>query len=209
MVRIRKASLHTQALTKALLLPLALAACLALPGNARAQQCQDVLGAFPAAAAINAPDPAVRFAVMDLVSRYNWARDDQVSAVLAAMFTDDVVYELCAAGGSIQIESRTGPIEVVSYLGDLSTFLNGHNLRTRHFVGNQLFHQDPADEDRVLAKMAVLVLLQPAYPESPVLDYTATLKAEFLRDANGDWKFNVLINLGDTPAPPDSAARGR
>lgn len=207
MVRIRKASLYTQAMMKALLL--ALAACLALPGAAKAQQCQDSLGDFPAAAAINTPGPAVRFAIMDLVSRFNWARDDQVSAGIIDMFTDNVVYELCAAGGDIQIMSRTGPSEVASYLGDLSTFLNGHNLRTRHFMGNQLFHEDPTNEDRVLAKMAVLVLLQPTYPESPVLDYTATLKAEFLRDTNGDWKFNALTSLGDTPAPPDSAARGR
>jgi SnoaL-like domain len=208
MARIGTASLNTQALIKALLL-LALAACLGLPGTARAQQCVDSISDFPADADVMAPDPAIRFAIMDLVSRYNWARDDQVSAGITDLFTSDVIYELCAAGGEIQITSKSNAEDVVAYLGDLTTFLRAHDLRTRHIVSNQMFHQDQDDATRVLGKMTVLVLLQPAYPESPVLDYTATLKAEFKRGADDAWRFSKLTIFGDTPAPGPSGVRGR
>jgi hypothetical protein len=208
MARIGKVLLSHQALMKTLLLPLAVATCLALQGTAKAQQqCLDDLDPNWPPPPVTAPEPADRLAIMDVISQYNWARDEQVATGLEDLFTDDVVYELCTAGGGIQVEMRTGPDEVVSYLGDLTTFLNELELRTRHLVSNTIL--DVVDENTVRGKTTVLVLLQSAFSESPVLDYTATLKAEYRRGVDDAWRFSKLTLIGDSAVPGPSGARGR
>jgi SnoaL-like domain len=195
-------------LLKVLLLPLAVAACLALQGTAKAQQqqCLDDLDPNWPPPPVTAPSLADRQAIMDLISNYNWARDEQLSAGLEDLFTDDVVYELCTAGGGIQVATVTGADEVGTYLGSLTTFLNTLKLRTRHLVSNTIL--DVVDTNTVQGKTTVLVLLQSAFLESPLVDYTATLKAEYRR-VNGAWRFGRLTLIGDTPAPGPGGARGR
>lgn len=198
---------NTQALMKVLLLPLAIAACVAFQGTAKAQQCVDTLPANWPPPPVTAPEPADRFAIMDVISRYNWARDDKDPTGLEDLFTDDVVYELCTAGGNIQIATVTGSDEVGTYLGTLTTFLNEYKLWTRHLVSNTIL--DVVDEDTVQGKATVLVLLRVGFLESPILDYTASLKAEFRRGADGAWRFGRLTVIGDTARPGPSGARGR
>lgn len=207
MARTGELLLNTEALMKVFLLPLAVAAFVALQGTAKAQECVDTLPANWPPPPVTAPEPAVRFAIMDVISQYNWNRDDKVSTGLGDLFTDDVVYELCTAGGNIQIATVTGSDEVGTYLGTLTTFLNEYKLWTRHLVSNTIL--DVVDENTVQGKATVLTLLRAGFVETPILDYTATLKAEFRRGVDGAWRFGKLTLIADTPAPGPSGARGR
>jgi hypothetical protein len=190
-------------------LALAAGIFLAGPGTAIAQQCLDNMpsGGWLTPGSVTAPAPADRLAIMDVISHFFWARDSKISTGLSDLFTSDIVYELCTEGGNKQVALRTGPDDVNSYLGDLTTFLNLLVLRTRHIASNTIL--SVSGTDTVVGKTTVLVLLQNAYSELPELDYTATLKTEFKKGSDGNWRFSRLTLIGDTTIPGASGARGR
>ena len=199
--------LNTDALMKALLLPLTVAVFLTLQGTAEAAQCEDPMDPEWLTPPVIAPAPADTLAIMNVISHYNWARDEKVSKGFKDLFTTTVVFEACTDGGKVQAAKRIGPDDVAGYLGDLTAFLNLHILKTRHFTSNTILNL--VSPDTVQGKAAVLVTLQNGYSETPELDYTATLKAEFKRGTDGNWRFNKLSILVDSPVPPPSGARGR
>ena len=185
-------------------------------GTAWAEECLDPVPAgWLAPPDVTPPSIEDRLAITDLISQFYWARDEKYSVILQDFFTDDIVYELCTAGGSLQLAARTGVNDVDSHLGDLTGYLNSHNLWTRHIVSNLILSE--VDDDTVLGKATVLVLLQNAYSETPTLDYTAILKAEFRREAedesdvNSDtvWRFGSMTVQGDSAALGASGVRGR
>jgi SnoaL-like domain len=209
MAKTRELLPTTEALMKALLLPLTVAAFLTLQGTAEAVQCEDPMDPEWLTPGVNPPippTPADRLAIIDVISHYNWARDDKVSKGFQDLFTTNVVFEACTDGGNVQVAKRTGPGDVSSYLGNLTAFLNQHNLKTRHITDNTILNV--VNQDTVEGKTTVLVTLQNAYSEIPEVDYTATLKAEFKR-VSGGWRFGKLTILVDSPVPPPSGARGR
>jgi SnoaL-like domain len=182
---------------------------LACQGTAIAQQCLDNMpqGGWLTPGSVTAPDPADRLAIMDVISHFFWARDSKVSTGLNDLFTSGIVYELCTDGGNKQVALRTGPNDVNAYLGDLTTFLNLLVLRTRHVASNTILNVKSANT--VEGKTTVLVLLQNAYSELPQLDYTATLKTEFTKGSDGNWRFSRLTVIGDTTVLGATGARGR
>jgi SnoaL-like domain len=188
-------------------LPFAVAACLVLEGPAEATQCSDNMPPDWLTPPVTAPAPVDRLAIMDVISHYDWARDEKVSTGFEDLFTSNVVYEVCTDGGNTQLIQTTGPDNVASYLSGLTDFLKERNLRTRHLTSNTILNV--VNQDTVEGKTTVLVLLQNAYSEIPELDYTATLKAEFKRGIDGAWRFGKLTVLLDTPVPPPGGARGR
>jgi hypothetical protein len=202
-----KLLLNTDALMKALLLPLTVAVFLTLQGTAEAGQCADPMDPAWLTPPVTAPTPADTLAIMDVISHYNWARDEKVSTGFKDLFTSNVAYEVCTDGGNTQAAKVIGPDNVASYLDVLTAFLQEQNLRTRHITSNTILNV--VNQDTVEGKTTVLVLLQNAYSEIPELDYTATLKAEFKRGLDGAWRFGKLTVLLDTPVPPPSGARGR
>jgi hypothetical protein len=156
---------------------------------------------------VTAPAAADTLAIMDVISHYNWARDEQVSKGFKDLFTANVVFEACADGGNIQVTKVTGQNDVDSYLTGLTNFLKYYFLRTRHITSNTILSK--VDLDTVEGKTTVLVTLQNAYSEIPELDYTGTLKAEFKRGSGNAWRFSKLTILVDSPAPPPNGGRGR
>lgn len=207
MTRFHQMLSNTRLGARALLLPLFAALCLASPGQGKAAQCFGNIQPGWLTPPITPPDPADRFAIADLISHFYWARDAKITGGLSSLFTTDVVYELCTAGGAKQIGLFNGPSAVNTHLGSLNTFLNTHDLRTRHFVSNLIL--DQVDEDTVDGKAVVLVVLHNAYSETPEFDYTATLKLKFVRDAGGIWRIIYFLILGDTSQPGSSGVRGR
>jgi hypothetical protein len=180
----------------------------ACQGTAIAQPCVDSIPSdWLTPGSVTAPAPADRLAIMDVISHFFWARDSQVSTGLSNLFTNDIVYELCTAGGSRQVAMRTGPDDVDAYLGDLTTFLKMLVLRTRHIESNTILSLKGANT--VEGKTTVLVVLQNAYSELPEFDYTATLKTEFKKGNDGNWRFSRLTVIGDTTIPGATGARGR
>ena len=207
MAKTGEALLNTQLLMRALPLPVAFAAFLTFHGTAKAAQCSDKMPPDWLTPPVTAPADADRLAIMDVISHYNWARDEKVSKGFKDLFTANVVFEVCADGGNIQVTKVTGPDDVDSYLNGLTAFLNYYYLRTRHITSNTILSK--VDPDTVEGKTTVLVTLQNAYSEIPELDYTGTLKAEFKRGVGGAWRFGKLTILVDSPVPPPSGGRGR
>jgi hypothetical protein len=85
--------------------------------------------------------------------------------------------------------------------------LNLLALQTTHIASNTVLHME--DANTVMGKTAVLVLLQPAYSELPVLDYTATLKSQFEKGDDSQWRFSRMTIIGNTSIPGESGVRGR
>lgn len=190
-------------------LVLAVGFFLTCQGSAIAQQCLDKMPpGWLTPGSVTPPDPADRLAIMDLISHFYWARDTKDSTNLNNLFTTGIVYELCTDGGNKQLVLRTGPNDVNAHLGDLTTFLSLLVLKTRHLTSNTILNVKTANTT-VEGKTTVLVLLQNAYSEVPVLDYTATLKTEFTKDSNGNWRFSRMTVIGDTTILGVSGARGR
>ncbi len=121
--------LNTDALMKALLLPLTVAVFLTLQGTAEAAQCEDPMDPEWLTPPVIAPAPADTLAIMNVISHYNWARDEKVSKGFKDLFTTTVVFEACTDGGKVQAAKRIGPDDVAGYLGDLTAFLNLHILK--------------------------------------------------------------------------------
>ena len=190
-------------------LALAVAFFLTCQGSAIAQTCLDNMPpGWLTPGTVTPPDPADTLAILDVISHFYWARDTKVSTGLNDLFTTGIVYELCTDGGNKQVVLRTGPNDVNTHLGDLTTFLNLLVLRTRHLTSNTILHVKVANTT-VEGKTTVLVLLQNAYSELPVLDYTATLKTEFTKGSDNKWRFSRMTVIGDTTILGISGARGR
>lgn len=206
MARTSEKLLTTRAPMKSLVL--AVGIFFACQGTAIAAVCLDRIppSGFLLPGSVTAPEPADRLAIMDVISLFFWARDGNATG-FRDLFTDDIVFELCTAGGGQQVTMQTGPDDLDAYLGDLTTYLDQLVLRTRHIAGGTILNVK--DPDTVEGKTTVLVLLQNAYSEQPVLDYTATLKTEFERGDDGVWKFSRLTIIGDTTIPGTSGVRGR
>jgi hypothetical protein len=206
MGRIGKRSLRFWTTTKAL--ALAVGILFAYHGKAAADSCIDIIpeSGYLLPGDITAPDPAERLAIMDVISLFFWARDGNASG-LTDLFTDGIVYELCTDGGNQQVALRSGPDEADAYLGDLTAYLNLLALQTTHIASNTVLHME--DANTVMGKTAVLVLLQPAYSELPVLDYTATLKSQFEKGDDSQWRFSRMTIIGNTSIPGESGVRGR
>jgi hypothetical protein len=207
MAKTGEALLNTQFLMKARLLPVAVAAFLTLHGTAKAVQCSDKMLPDWLTPPVTAPAAADTLAIMDVISHYNWARDEKVSKGFKDLFTANVVFEVCIDGGNIQVVQGTDPNDVDNYLGGLTAFLTQYYLKTRHITSNTILNV--VDPDTVEGKTTVLVTIQKAYSELPELDYTGTLKAEFKRGVTGAWRFSKLTILVDSPVPPPSGGRGR
>ena len=109
MAKTGEALLNTQLLIKPLLLPVAFAAFLTFHGTAKAAQCSDKMLPDWLTPPVTAPTPTDRLAIMDVISHYNWARDEKVSTGFKDLFTANVVFEVCTDGGNIQVTKVTGP----------------------------------------------------------------------------------------------------
>ena len=199
--------LNTDALMKALLLPLTVAVFLTLQGTAEAAQCEDPMDPEWLTPPVIAPAPADTLAIMNVISHYNWARDEKVSKGFKDLFTTTVVFEACTDGGKVQAAKELVQTMSPAILVTLQPFSICTSSRLWHFTSNTILNL--VSPDTVQGKAAVLVTLQNGYSETPELDYTATLKAEFKRGTDGNWRFNKLSILVDSPVPPPSGARGR
>jgi hypothetical protein len=176
-------------------LALGLSAELALAGTAKAQTptCTYTLNLDYLRTVTN-PLPADRQEIMDLLHRYNWALDDASTQGVDAMLQDGVTYELCDAGG-VQLERRTGKLQLIDYLGAISKVM-GKESRRRHIESNTLLNL--VDPNTVEGKSTVLVTIQFTGIETPVLDYTATMVTTFKKEA-GTWQFAMIVLLPDGP----------
>ncbi|WP_077966025.1 nuclear transport factor 2 family protein [Ensifer adhaerens] len=178
-----------------LALALGFSAGLAVVGPAEAQTptCTYTYS-FDYLRTVTNPPPSDRQEIMDLLHRYNWALDDANNQGMEAMLTDDVSYELCDAG-TIQLQKKTGKVQLVEYLDAINGEM-GDKSRRRHIESNTLLNA--IDADTVEGKSTVVVTIQFTGIETPVLDYTATMVTKFKRDA-GVWKFAMIVLLPDGP----------
>ncbi|CAN7626882.1 nuclear transport factor 2 family protein [Pararhizobium sp. LjRoot255] len=139
------------------------------------------------------PAPADRQLIMDLIHRYLWALDERKFVGVDDMLIDNVAYELCN-GALDQLQKKTSRDELTAYLRAIDTESGRVEFRTRHIESNTLLHA--VDENTVQGKTALLVTLQFAAIEMPILDYTATFETTFRRDG-GLWKFATMKLITD------------
>jgi hypothetical protein len=192
----------SQTLLKGTLLGLGL--LLAFTGSATAQA---VTPAAPVAAApvvactasgdylLTVTDPPAidRQLIMDLIHRFYWAVDERQAVGRDDMFLDGVTYELCN-GADQQLLETQNKQELGVELDAYATQATTKSYRTRHIESNTLL--DAVDVDTVRGKTSVLVTIQYSSIETPVLDYTATLRSTFRRDGNL-WKFAKMVLITD------------
>jgi ketosteroid isomerase-like protein len=172
---------------------LAIAAWLAFGGAALAQPtCSDPLSKAFMPARVTNPEPGDRQAIMDLIHSYNWALDDKDAAAFAELFTEDATYEACSVG--VQIFKTTGKDPLGMYIQGV---LQGLPFQTRHFESNTLLHAK--DRATVDGKWMLLVTIQRPDVETPALDYTAVVKATFIRDKDNLWRIAKLTLITDEP----------
>jgi hypothetical protein len=155
-------------------------------------------------APVTNPEPEDRQAIMDVIHSYAWALDDRNADALNELFTDDVVYEACSAGGEIQMVMTTSLEELISYLRGQFQDLVNKRFQTRHFESDALLHL--RDPDTVEAKTTLLVSIQRMDDAGiPEFDYTAIRRWTFVR-VEGIWRIVKLLLRTDTPEVED---RGR
>jgi hypothetical protein len=139
------------------------------------------------------PPAADRQLIMDLIHRFYWAVDERQTIGLDDMFLDGITYELCN-GADQQLRRTKNKQELDDYLEDYRFQAKDAKYRTRHIESNTLLNA--VDVDTVKGKTSVVVTIQYSSIETPVLDYTATLRSTFRRD--GDlWKFAEMVLITD------------
>ncbi|KRB62152.1 hypothetical protein ASE04_19965 [Rhizobium sp. Root708] len=175
-------------------LALAATAGLSLASSAEAQTTQCTFMLRPDyLRTVQNPALSDRQEIMDLLHRYNWALDDSSDQGVENMLLDGATYETCA--GRNQLEKKTGKAQVIEYLKQINSLM-GDRGRRRHIESNTLLNL--VDKDTVEGKSTIVVTIQFAEIETPVLDYTATMITTFKRDA-GTWKFAMVLVLPDGP----------
>jgi SnoaL-like domain len=194
---------------KGLIRPLLLAASilLTLGGTAAAQGCADVIPGNWLPRRVTNPDPADRQAIMDLIHTYYWILDDKdvagVDNGFPDLFTQELIYEGCRAGGHMQLVKFKGLAALISRTKDQFADLNNRGLRTRHFESNTLLQL--TKNDFVQGKFTLLVTIQrSSSADVPELDYTASVKATFAKEDNV-WKFATFTLITDTPEVEERA----
>jgi hypothetical protein len=179
---------------------LASALFLALTSVAAAQET----GAMPACSyqgedvllTVTNPPLEDRQLIMDLIHRFFWALDKPTMVGVDKMFVPDTItYELCNAAFT-QLQKKTGWEQLRIYLRDVERTMGENKSFARHFENNTLLNV--VDNDTVEGKTAVLVTIQFAGIEVPILDYTATMLTQFKRDG-AEWKFSKITLIGDGP----------
>jgi hypothetical protein len=190
------------ALPKSMLLGFAL--LLASTGGATAQAVAPAALAAEAAAppctargdyllTVTNPPPVDRQLIMDLIHRFYWAVDERQAVGRDDMFLDGVTYELCN-GADQQLLVTQDKQDLGVNLDAYGSAAKDGMYRTRHIESNTLLNA--VDVDTVQGKTSVLVTIQYSSIETPVLDYTATLRSTFRRDGNL-WKFAKMVLVTD------------
>jgi hypothetical protein len=139
------------------------------------------------------PPPVDRQLIMDLIHRFYWSVDERQAVGRDEMFLDGVTYELCN-GADQQLLATQNKQDLEVNLDDYGTAAKDGRYRTRHIESNTLLNA--VDVDTVQGKTSVLVTIQYSSIETPVLDYTATLRSTFRRDGNL-WKFAKMVLITD------------
>ena len=176
-------------------------------GGSAPPPCVDQLPAGWLSRPITPPAAEDRQAIMDLISSYNWALDNKDPTAFRELFTTNVIYEVCKAGGNQQIFRALDRDAMLVHVQNLMGFLIANSLRTRHFVSNTIL--DASLGAAVRGKSTMLVLLHSAYSEEPEFDYSATLKAEFEKGADNVWRFSKFTLITDSSATAPGGARAR
>ncbi len=141
----------------------------------------------------NDPGPSDARAILKLIHRYNWALDDHDFGQLDGLFIDQVFYELCDASGT-QILKKIDRGQLDVYLNGVFDELEERGTQTRHVETNTLLNS--VNPDTIQGKTTVLVTLQHPDIETPVLDYTGSLRTEFTRVGNV-WLFSRITLITD------------
>lgn len=191
------------------------AALLIIQGYASAQDvdqstptpCVDQLPPGWLSRPITSPAAEDRQAIMDLISSYNWALDNKDPTAFGDLFTENVVYEVCKAGGNEQVFETDNRDDVLVYVQQLMNFLISNALRTRHYVSNTII--DASEGKTVRGKSTMLVLLHSAVSEEPEFDYSATLKAEFEKGEDNLWRFSRFTLITDVTVSASGNVRAR
>jgi hypothetical protein len=181
-------------------LALAVTALLALCGAAFAQACSDPLAADFLRGKVKNLVPAERQMVMDVIHRYYWALDFRDFNELELLFANDAVYEACSV--NVQIEKMEGAEIIRNYIEGV---YKDTTFQVRHSVANAILRVRDADPDTVDGKWMLLTSMQQSNIETPTLDYSAAVKATFVRveakneDEEDDWLISALTLITDEP----------
>lgn len=143
----------------------------------------------------NDPPASDERAIRKLISMYHWALDDHRAPQLANLFVDTVFYELCNAAGE-QLTQKTNRTQLEGYLQDYFNEFTDRGTQSRHIESNTVLNA--VDADTIQGKTTVVVTLQHPDIETPVLDYTASFRTEFEKQAN-IWKFSRMTLITDGP----------
>ena len=143
----------------------------------------------------DSPAPVDEDAIRKLLARYNWALDEQLTSQLDGLFDDDVFFELCNAAGE-QLAVKTNSSELKVYHDVYFKRLVDGRAQPRHIESNTLLHQ--VDPDTIQGKTTVAVTLQHSDIETPVLDYTGSMRTTFKKLGN-TWRFAEITLITDGP----------
>ena len=144
---------------------------------------------------VNDPPPADESAIKKLIARYNWALDDHRALQLEGLFADDVFYELCNAAGEQLVQKSNSEDLKVYHDGYFSGFVD-RGTQARHIESNTLLNL--VDANTIQGKTTVVVTLQHPDIETPVLDYTGSMRTEFKKVGNL-WQFSKITLITDGP----------
>jgi hypothetical protein len=166
----------------------------------------------PSAAAVSGPPLTLdeRADILDLISNYSWAFDEQRNADLAALFTSDIDFTVCSGSPPGIIYRVTTASDLLNTFNQQISELQTLRAQTRHFSTNTIFITKPyvngAGKRSVQTKTMVMVVIKPFDQDTPVIDYSATATAEVVQTADVDkgeasaWKFSIRKMSMDMPA---------
>src|SRR3546814_352628 len=110
-------------LAKWMALAFAAGICFAFHGTAAAVTCSVTTPEEWLPDTLEKPDAMARQDIVDLISRYNFALDDQDAEGLETLFTDEVDYEACKGGGQEQITLLKGRARSEEHTSELQSLM--------------------------------------------------------------------------------------
>lgn len=152
---------------------------------------------------VDNPPAADTQQILDVISSYARALDDQNGDLLKLLFTVGGHYEACVGGDNGQRFYATPDKFILK--DPVFVGFAGEGLQTRHIVSAVLLQAVRDGSGSILSvkiKATMLVAVKDADSTTPPkIDYTADLRGELTYDDKSEqpkWRFDTLTNFADT-----------
>jgi ketosteroid isomerase-like protein len=138
------------------------------------------------------PDGASdRAAILETLARYAWAYDQRDLSALAAVFTEDAVWDGSVAG-EVAIGPYKGRTEIVEWL---KGHMAAQSDQRRHCALNQVVTR----QDGATAQALAYLLLTAAQDGAVRVASTGFYRVDFRRSSDGAWLIEHMFGGFDVP----------